>query len=388
MYFDYAATTPLNPKALEAMMPFLTTSFANPSSAYSPAREARKAIDAARLAVATAIGANTDEIFFTGSGTESDNWAINGILEAQKKKGRHIITTQVEHHAVLYTCKHLEKQGYHITYLPVDKYGFVNPKDVADAIRQDTVLATIILANNEVGTIQPMAEIAEITNKAGIPLHTDAVQGVGHIPVDVNALKVDVLSLSAHKFYGPKGVGAQYIKKGTPMLSILKGGGQERGRRAGTEDVAGIVGLAAALTASLEELPVEMLRITTLRDKLIANMLEAVPYAQLNGPKDNRLPGNVNISFMFIEGESLLLHLDMQGCYASTGSACSSGALEPSHVLTAMGISHELTNGAIRFTLGRDTTLADIDRLVSMVSTSVGKLRALSPLYDDFLKKS
>ena len=385
MYFDYAATTPLHPKALEAMMPFLTGNFANPSSAYTPAREARKAIDKARQIVAEAIGAKPDEIYFTSSGTEADNWAIKGALEG--KNARHIITSAIEHHAVLYTCKYLEKQGFDITYLPVDEDGFVSPSDLEAAIRPDTVFASIIMANNEVGTIQPLVEIGEITRKAGVILHTDAVQAVGHIPVDVNGLNIDALSLSAHKFYGPKGVGAQYIRKGTPIAPMLQGGAQERGRRAGTENVAGIVGLAAALEASLEEQPQEQPRLTALRDRLIDEILSSIPHARLNGARHNRLPGNVNISFAFIEGESLLLHLDMQGCQASTGSACSSGALEPSHVLTAMGISHELTNGAIRFSLGRDTTDDDVSKLVPMLSKSVGRLRELSPLYDDFLKK-
>jgi len=386
MYFDHAATTPMHPKALEAMMPFLSEGFANPSSVYSPAREARKAIDTARQRVASLIGAKPEEIFFTSSGTEADNWAIKGVLEAQSKKGRHIITTQAEHHAVIYTCKHLEKLGYDITYLEVDQDGRVSPKAVEAAIRSDTVLVSIILANNEVGTIQPMAQIGEITQKAGTTLHTDAVQALGHIPVDVNALKVDILSLSAHKFSGPKGIGAQFIRKGTPIAPLLNGGAQERGRRAGTENVAGIVGLAAALEAAHEEMPKEQPRITTLRDSLINKILTTIPHTKLNGPRDNRLPGNVNISFKFIEGESLLLHLDMQGCQASTGSACSSGALEPSHVLTAMGVSHEMANGTIRFSLGRGTTPQDIETLMSILTKSVTRLRELSPLYDDFLK--
>ena len=387
LYFDNAATTPLHPKALAAMMPFLSNNFANPSSVYSPARQARKAIDEARAAVAAAIGAKPEEIFFTGSGTEADNWAIKGALEAHKNKGRHIITTAAEHHAVLYTCKHLEKQGYDITYLPVDQYGFVCPQAVEAAIRPDTVLVSIIMANNEVGAIQPMAAIGGITRKAGVILHTDAVQAVGHIPVNVAELNVDILSLSAHKFYGPKGIGAQYIRKGVNIAPLIRGGAQERNRRAGTENVAGIVGLAAALSAALEEMPSELARVSALRDGLIDSLLAAVPHIQLNGPRDNRLPGNVNISFAFIEGESLLLHLDMQGCQASTGSACSSGALEPSHVLTAMGISHEMANGAIRFSLGRDNTQEDVDKLVAMVAASAKRLRELSPLYDDFLKQ-
>jgi len=386
LYFDYAATTPLHPDALAAMMPYLTENFANPSSVYTSARESRKAIDKARQTVAEAINANPNEIFFTSSGTEADNWIIKGSLEG--KKNCHIVTSAVEHHAIYYTCRHLEKLGHDVTYVPVDKDGFVSPDDVKMAIRPDTALVSIIMANNEVGTIQPMKEIGQITRTFGVPLHTDAVQAVGHIPVDVNELSVDSLSLSAHKFYGPKGVGALYIRKGTQLAPLFQGGAQEKGRRPGTENVAGIMGLATALEMSAKAVSYEQPRLTDLRDKLINEILASIPHAHLNGPRKDRLPGNVNVSFRFIEGESLLLHLDMQGCQASTGSACSSGALEPSHVLTAMGISHELTNGAIRFTLGRDTTQADIDSLLVMLKKSVKRLRELSPLYDDYLKKA
>ena len=390
LYFDNAATTPLHPKALAAMMPFLSGNFANPSSVYTPARAARKAIDEARLTVAGILGAKPEEIVFTGSGTEAANWAIKGVLEAQSHKGRHVITSAIEHHAVLYTCKHLEKLGYEVTFLPVDAEGFVAPGAVEAAIRPDTVLISVIMANNEVGTIQPMAAIGEITRKAGVTLHTDAVQAVGHIPICVDDLQVDILSLSAHKFSGPKGIGAQYIRKGTRIAPLLYGGAQERGRRAGTEDVAGIVGLAAALSVSVEEMSKERPKTLALRDKLIGEILSRIPHTRLNGPRDtagcDRLPGNVNVSFSFIEGESLLLHLDMLGCQASTGSACSSGALEPSHVLTAMGLSHELANGAIRFSLGRDNTIEDVEQLMDMLEKSVARLRELSPLYDDYLK--
>jgi len=388
LYFDNAATSPLHPKALEAMMPFLSGNFANPSSMYSPARAARKAIDEARKTVADAIGAKPVQITFTGSGTEAVNWAIKGVLEAQCKTGRHVITTAAEHHATLYTCKHLEKLGYDITYLPVDSEGFVSPAAVQAAIRPDTVLISIIMANNEVGTIQPIAAIGEITSQAGVVFHTDAVQAAGHIPIDVDALKVDILSLSAHKFSGPKGVGAQYIRTGVHIAPLLIGGAQERGRRAGTENVAGIAGLAAALAASINEMEHESTRVSALRDMLIGEILTRIPHVRLNGPQANRLPGNVSIAFSFIEGESLLLHLDMMGCQASTGSACSSGALEPSHVLTAMGLSHELANGTIRFSIGRDNTHDDITALVAMLEKSVARLRELSPLYDDYLKQT
>ena len=386
LYFDNAATTPLHPKALAAMMPFLTDNFANPSSVYTPARAARKAIDEARLTVAGILGAKPEEIVFTGSGTEAANWAVKGVLEAQSQKGRHIITTAAEHHAMLYTCKHLEKHGYEVTYLPVNTEGLVAPEDVKAAIRPDTVLVSVIFANNEVGAIQPMAAIGEITREAGVTFHTDAVQAVGHIPICVNDLQVDILSLSAHKFSGPKGIGAQYIRKGTRIAPMIYGGAQERGRRAGTENVAGIVGLATALSISAEEMDKEFMRLSALRDGLIDKILTRIPHTRLNGPRYNRLPGNVNISFSFIEGESLLLHLDMQGCQASTGSACSSGALEPSHVLMAMGLSHELANGTIRFSLGRDNTAEDVDALMAILEKSVERLRELSPLYDDFIR--
>jgi len=384
IYLDNAATTPLHPAAKAAMLPYLDTVFANPSSVYSPARAERKAIDEARQIVADTIGANASEIFFTSSGTEADNWAIKGIIEATEKK--HIITSSVEHHGIFNVCEYLKTQGYEITYLPVDDTGLVSVQDVEKAIRPDTGLVSIMLANNEVGTIQPLRQISEITKKYKIPLHTDAVQAVGHIPVDVNDLGVDLLSLSAHKFYGPKGAAALYVKKGTKIAPLMHGGMQERNRRAGTENVMGLVGMGAALKASVEEMPHEFVRITKMRDRIINEILNDIPHTVLNGAtRESRLPGNVNISFRFIEGESLLLYLDMQGCYASTGSACSSGALEPSHVLMAMGVSHELANGAIRFTLGRENTEEDIKKLMAILKPAVTKLRELSPLYDDFL---
>jgi len=385
LYLDNAATTPLHPQALEAMMPFLTENYANPSSVYRAAQKVRKAIDESRLCVAAAISASPDEIFFTAGGTESDNWAIKGTLEASRPKG-HIITSSIEHHGILHVCKHLEKQGYDVTYLPVDDMGVVSPESVEEAIRPDTCVVSVMLANNEVGSIQPLAEISEITKKHSIPLHTDAVQAVGHIPTDVNDLGVDMLSLSGHKFYGPKGVGALYVRKGTRLSQLFHGGAQERNRRAGTENVPGIIGMGAALSIAMEEMKTETPRLTKLRDRLIDEIIKTIPYCRLNGPRQNRLPSNVNMSFRFIEGEALLLHLDMHDCQASTGSACSAISLEPSHVLMAMGLSHELTNGAVRFTLGRSNTDEDIDRLLGILQTSVEKIRSLSPLYDDFLK--
>lgn len=383
IYLDNAATTPLHPTARDAMIPYLSEIFANPSSVFGPARQVRNAIDEVRQLTAKAIGANASEIFFTASGTEADNWALKGVVEATGK--RHIITSSVEHHGIFNVCEYLQTKGCTITYLPVDSEGRVNPADVEAAIRPDTALVTIMLANNEVGTIQPLAEIGAITRRHKIPLHTDAVQVVGHMPVNVDELGVDMLALSAHKFYGPKGIGALYIRKGTKVTPLLHGGAQERNYRAGTENVMGIIGMGAALSAMLSEMQREHTRISTLRDKLINAILTTIPHSKLNGDTGvNRLAGNVNVSFRFIEGESLLLHLDMHGICASTGSACSSGALDPSHVLMSMGLSHELANGAIRFSLGRENTSDDIDKLMSILPTTVQKLRDLSPLYDDY----
>ncbi len=386
LYFDHAATTPLRTEALNAMMPYLTGDFGNPSGLYKAARTARKAMEAARKQVADALNARPEEIFFTGSGTESDNWAIRGAAEALTHKGRHIITSSIEHHAVLHTCKYMEKQGYSVTYLPVDEYGLVSPSDVEAAIRPDTVLITIMAANNEVGTVQPIAGIGEVARKHKVYFHTDAVQAGGHMPLDVQALNVDMLTLSAHKFYGPRGVGVLYVRSGVPVKPLLHGGAQERNRRAGTENVAGIVGTGAALSLAIREMPEETRRVTGLRDKLIRGLSEKIPHTKLNGHPEKRLPGNVNMSFSFIEGESLLMLLDMQGCSASTGSACSSGSLDPSHVLLAMGDPQDLANSALRFTLGRYTTSGDMDALIELLPPIVERLRAMSPLYDDFLK--
>ncbi|MCL2224996.1 MAG: cysteine desulfurase NifS [Defluviitaleaceae bacterium] len=387
LYLDNAATTPLQHGVFEAMLPYLNENFFNPSSVYKPARQVRAAIDEARQIVADVLNAAPNEIFFTSGGTEADNWAIKGALEASKR-GRHIVTTATEHHGILYVCKHMEKQGCEVTYLPVDREGFVNPQDLDAAIRPETALVSIMFANNEVGTIQPMEALSEITNRHGVPLHTDAVQAVGHIPIDVETLGVQMLALSAHKFGGPKGIGALYVKKGTPIFSLFQGGAQERNRRAGTENVAGIVGMGAAIDISAKEISCELPRVSALRDRLIREISEKIPHTVLNGPLgDKRLPGNVNFSFRFVEGEALLLHLDMQGCCASTGSACSSGALEPSHVLMSLGLGHELANGALRFSFGAGNTEADIEKLMQILCPAVQKLRALSPLYDDFLKQ-
>jgi len=385
IYLDNAATTPLHPKAREAMLPHLSEIYANPSSVYGPAQQARKMVDEVRQTVARALSAGPQEVYFTSCGTESNNWAIQGALQAHPDK-KHIITTAIEHPAIANLCDHLKTLGAETTYLPVNHQGNINLQDLKDAIRPDTCIVTVMLANNEVGTILPLAEISEITKAHNILLHTDAVQAVGHIPVDVNQLGVDMLSLSAHKFGGPKGIGALYIRKTAKVSSLIHGGMQERNRRAGTENMLGIVGMGAALQASLEDMPREKSRITAIRDRLINEITTQIPHTRLNGATgDGRLPGNVSISFDFIEGESLLLHLDMHKCYASTGSACSTGALDPSHVLMAMGMPHEQANGTIRFSLGRENTDGDIDKLLKILKPSVQKLRDLSPLYEDYM---
>jgi cysteine desulfurase len=388
MYFDNAATTMLHPDALAAMMPYLTDHYGNPSGVYEYARTARKAVEAARRQIAKAINARPEEIIFTGSGTEADNWAIIGAAELLGGKGRHIITSAIEHHAVLHTCQHLEKQGYAVTYLPVDTDGFVSPEAVEKALRSDTILVTVMLANNEIGTIQPLAAIGEITRRHGIWLHTDAVQAVGQIPVDVQAMQVDMLTLSAHKFYGPKGVGALYIRSGIRLKPFIHGGAQETGRRAGTENVAGIVGTGAAIEISAGKIPTESVRQTTLRDKLINGIEQNIPFTFLNGPRKNRLPGNVNFSFDFVESGSLLHLLDTEACYASSGSACSSGSADPSHVLVALGVPLERARSSIRFTMGRHTTEADVDAVLVLLPPMVERLRAMSPEYENYMRST
>ena len=386
MYFDNAATTMLHPDALAAMMPYLTDHFGNPSGVYGYAHTARKAVEDARVQIARAINARPDEIVFTGSGTEADNWAILGAAEALGRKKRHIMTTAIEHHAVLHTCKHLEKQGYDVTYLPVDGEGFVTPEAVEESLCPDTALVSVMLANNEIGAIQPLAAIGEITRRRGVWLHTDAVQAVGHIPVDVEALRVDMLTLSAHKFYGPKGVGALYVRGGVRLKPFIHGGGQENNRRAGTENVAGIVGAGAAIAITGGEMPAESARLAALRDRLIDSIMRNIPLAHLNGPRENRLPGNANFSFDFVESGSLLHLLDTEGCCASSGASCSSGSPDPSHVLMALGVPPERARGSIRFTMGRHTTGADVDALLELLPPMVERLRAMSPMYEDYLR--
>ena len=378
---DYAATTPVHPEVVQAMLPYLTERYGNPSSIHSFGQEARAAVEEAREKVASLIGARPDEIVFTGGGTEADNFALKGVAYALRGKGDHIVTSSVEHHAVLEVCKFLEKEGFKVTYLPVDRYGMVDPEDVRRAITERTVLVSVMHANNEVGTVQPIAEISEIAHERGVYFHTDAVQTAGHIPVDVDELGVDLLSMSAHKLYGPKGVGALYIRKGTRIASFVHGGEQERGRRAGTENVPGIVGFGKAAELAESEREAEATRLSGLRDRLIEGILERIDYVHLNGHPTRRLPNNVHISVEFVEGESMLLNLDLEGIAASTGSACSSGSLEPSHVLLAMGLSHELAHGSLRFTMGRWTAAGDVDRVLEVLPNVVSKLRAMSPLY-------
>jgi cysteine desulfurase len=381
IYLDYAATTPVHPEVIKAMLPYFSDAFGNPSSLYSYGLEARQAIEAARNKVAESIGAKNEEIVFTGGGSEADNSAIKGVADANGRMGNHIITSVIEHHAVLVTFKFLEKRGFKVTYLPVDKYGLVDPESVRKAITDKTILISIMHANNEIGTLQPIGEIGKIARKAKIYFHTDAVQTVGHIPVNVNELKVDMLSFSAHKLYGPKGVGVLYIRKGTKVTSLIHGGEQEQGRRAGTENVPGIVGLGKAIELAGLDIANETARLITLRNVLIKGILEKIEHSRLNGHPEQRLPNNVNVSVDFIEGESTCLNLDLEGICISTGSACSSSDAEPSHVLLAIGLSHEQARSSLRFTMGRLTTAEDVERVLEVLPRTVARLRAISPLF-------
>jgi cysteine desulfurase len=381
IYMDHSATTYVRKEAVEAMTPYHAEHFGNPSSIYSIARESKMVIDTAREQAAKALGAEPDEIYFTSGGSESDNWAIKGVAFVNRKKGNHIITSKIEHHAVLHTCEYLEKEGFTVTYLPVDQYGLVDPAELEKAITDKTVLISIMYANNEIGTIEPIAELGAIARRHKIPFHTDAVQAVGNIPIDVNAQNIDLLSLSAHKFYGPKGVGALYIRKGTKIDNLIHGGGQERRRRAGTENIAGIVGLGIAIELATADIEGHNLKIRALRDRLMSGILAKIPNSRLNGHPEKRLPGNINISFEFIEGESMLLWLDDEGICASTGSACTSGSLEPSHVLLATGLPVEISHGSLRLTLGDINTDADVDFVLEVLPKVVSRLREMSPLY-------
>ncbi len=387
VYMDYSATTYVKPEVLEEMLPYFTEKFGNPSSFYGISRITKMAIDKAREQVAKSLNCLPDEVYFTGGGSEADNWAIKGIASAHKNKGNHIITTKVEHHAVLHTCAYLEKNGFDVTYLDVDEEGFIRLEDLKNAITDKTILVSIMFANNEIGTIQPIKEIGEICREKKVFFHTDAVQAVGNIPVDVKDMNIDMLSLAGHKIYGPKGIGVLYIKKGIKIDNLIHGGAQEKNRRAGTENIAAIVGLGKALELATDNLEEHMKEMITLRDKLMDGLLK-VPYTRLNGPKgEKRLPGNVNICFRFIEGESILLSLDFKGVCASSGSACTSGSLDPSHVLLAIGLPHEIAHGSLRLTMGDGSTEEDVDYVLEVVPPIIERLRNMSPLWDDFLKK-
>lgn len=381
IYLDHAATTPLAPEVLEAMGPYLTEFYGNPSSLHGFGQVAKDGIERARQTIANAVLAREDEIVFTGSGTESDNTVIKGVAHALAAKGNHIITSAIEHHAIHEPLHFLEKQGFKVTFLPVDANGLVDPDEVKKAVTDKTILVSIMHANNEIGTIEPIAEIGRIAHEKGVLFHTDAVQTFGHIPIDVDALNIDLLSASAHKLYGPKGVGLLYIRKGARLTPLLHGGDQEKRRRASTQNVPAIVGFGRAMELAAAEIQSEAVRQTVLRDRLIQGLLAAIPDSRLNGHPSSRLPNNVNISIAYIEGEAMLLNLDMEGIAASTGSACTSSSLEPSHCLIAIGLPHELAHGSLRFTLGRGTTEEEIDSVIAVLPGIVKKLRAMSPLY-------
>lgn len=387
IYLDNAATTQVRPEVLEEMLPYFTEHYGNPAAIYSFASEAGHAVAHARQAVADVIGANKDEIYFTGGGSESDNWALKATAEAYSSKGKHIITSTIEHHAILHTAEWLEKQGYEVTYVPVDENGTVKLDALEAAIRPDTILISIMAANNEIGTIQPLKEIGAIAKKHGVLFHTDAVQAYAHIPIEVNEMNIDMLSASGHKIGGPKGIGLMYIRKGVKIRSFIHGGAQERSRRAGTHNVPGIVGMGKAAQIAVRDMDQISDYESQLRDHLIERVLAEIPYTRLNGHRTNRLPNNANFCFRFIEGESLLILLDQAGIYGSSGSACTSGSLDPSHVLLAIGLPHEIAHGSLRLTLSDATTLEDIDYTVDKLKEIIERLRGMSPLYEDFIKK-
>ena len=387
IYMDNAATTQVYPEVLEAMTPFFTEFYGNPSSVYSFAGEAKKAVDQSRETIANLIGAKTEEIYFTGGGSESDNWALKATAEAYKTKGKHIITSTIEHHAILHTCQWLEKQGFEITYVNVDENGTIKLDELEAAIRPDTILISVMAANNEIGTIQPLKEIGAIAKAHGVLFHTDAVQAFAHIPLNVDEMNIDMLSASGHKINGPKGIGVMYIRKGVKILSFIHGGAQERSRRAGTHNVPGIAGIGKAAelaAANMEERSAYEIK---LRDHLIERVLNEIPYTRLNGDRTNRLPNNANFCFRFIEGESMLILLDQAGICGSSGSACTSGSLDPSHVLLAIGLPHEIAHGSLRLTISEKTTMEEIDYTVDKLKEIIERLRNMSPLYEDFVKK-
>lgn len=383
IYMDNSATTQVKEEVLEEMLPYFREYYGNPSSVYSLASKSKIAVEKARDQVAKAIGADNKEIFFTGGGTESDNWIIKGLAYSNKEKGNHIITCKIEHHAVLHTCEYLEKQGFQVTYLDVDEYGLIDLDELRKAINDKTILISIMFANNEIGTIQPIKEIGALAKENGIYFHTDAVQAIGHIDIDVKDLNIDALSMSAHKFYGPKGVGALYLRRGLRIDPLISGGGQEKRRRGGTENVPGIVGMGKAIELAVDNMEESNKRLILLRDSLIEKIEKKISHIKLNGHRTQRLPGNVNFCFEFIEGESLLLSLDMVGIAASSGSACTSGSLDPSHVLMGIGLTHEIAHGSLRLSLGDFNTEDEIDYVVDNLATIVDRLRQMSPLYED-----
>lgn len=388
IYLDNAATTKTAPEVVEAMLPYFTEQYWNPSSVYHVASGNKDVVTRQREAIANTLGAKTEEIYFTAGGSESDNWALKATAEAYKQKGNHIITTKIEHHAILHTAEYLEKQGFEVTYLDVDEDGVVSLEELKAAIRPTTILISVMFANNEIGTIQPIKEIGEIAKEQGILFHTDAVQAYGQLPISVDELHIDMLSASGHKLNGPKGIGFLYIRKGVKIRSFVHGGAQERKRRAGTENVPGIVGLGTAAVRAVTTMEERTKQEIALRDYLISRIEKEIPYCRLNGHRTNRLPNNVNFSFRFIEGESLLIMLDMQGICASSGSACTSGSLDPSHVLLAIGLPHEIAHGSLRMTLSEETTKEELDFVVDQLKDIVARLRSMSPLYEDFIKKN
>ena len=388
IYLDNAATTSTAPEVVDAMLPYFTEKYGNPSSVYGFAAENKEVISRQRRVIAEVLGAKENEIYFTAGGTESDNWALTATAEAYASKGKHIITSRIEHHAILHTCEYLEKRGYEVTYLDVDENGLVDPKKVEEALRPDMILISIMTANNEIGTIQPIREIGEIARAHGVLFHTDAVQAFAQIPINVEECHIDMLSASGHKLNGPKGIGFLYIRKGVKIRSFIHGGAQERKRRAGTENVPGIVGLGKAVELAASTMEERAERETKLRDYTIARIEKEIPYCRLNGDRVKRLPNNINFSFRFIEGESMLIKLDLKGICASSGSACTSGSLDPSHVLLAIGLPHEIAHGSLRMTLGADTTKEDLDYTVDCLKQIVEEIRSMSPLYEDFIKKT
>lgn len=388
IYMDNAATTKVAPEVLDAMLPYLREEYGNPSSAYKFSGRIAEKVAEARNTIGKVIGAKEKEIFFTSGGSESDNWAIKGIADARRDKGNHIITTKIEHHAVLHTCEFLEKRGFEVTYLPVDEKGLVNIDELKAAIRPSTILVSVMFANNEIGTIEPIKEIGRIAHEHGVLFHTDAVQAFGHVPIDVNEMNIDLMSASAHKIHGPKGVGFLYIRSGVRLSNLIHGGAQESGRRAGTTNAAGIIGFAKAAELAARDMEDTISREKTLRDRLMHKVLSEVPYARVNGDLENRLSNNVSFCFRFVEGESLLIMLDNKGICASSGSACTSGSLDPSHVLLAIGLPHEIAHGSLRLTLSAENTEEEIDYVAETIKQVVQRLRMMSPLYEDFVKKN